>query len=332
MTSLYSIKPSRVLLDVFKYASVLLLVLLITPLSGCSVTGEKPERALEPVVEQSETKEVVAESGFGGTGRVPEEPSTVAAIANPASLRHTLILDGGFGGTGQTASGFGGTGFVGTIDRFGSVWVNGIEIGLGQKTKITSNLTALNAKSTGQPQSLTAADLRIGQQVWLETEEDQDKTITSAIHVYYPLVGKIEEIKSQGMATEILVNGQRVYIGTQTVLPEHINLSVGEFVQISGVPVYAENSLQRSNTWQATLIEPNEAKLTWFGDVPDIKFSERVNRVMMHPSWSKAYQAGEFKGLPEGLSAKPKIKVIGEEANYRQGTVIDPLSKKNRHR
>jgi len=295
-------------------------VLLTLQLFGCTTPKIQPVSPIEPVQPRVETPviETVAErSGFGGTGRTQEDAVSNTVAVNPANLRHSTILDEGFGGTGVTASGFGGTGIVGTIEQFGSIWVNGIEIGLGQKTEISSNLTGLS-------KTLKPNDLRIGQQVWLETRPNQEKTTTAAIHVYYPLAGKIDEITSKDMATEILVNGQRVYISSQTVMSEQINLYVGEYVRISGLPIFLEDGIQRSNAWQATLIEPNETKDTWFTRVPDVSFSDKVNRVIMHDSWSTAYQNGEFKAVSTGLSSQPKIKMVGEEASHPSLKVTKP--------
>lgn len=286
--------------------SKLAVALLTLNLLGCSVLQTEADRStdLKPlptsvsVASHIQTKA----SGFGGTGDTVDRQATVTELS---SLRHPTILDSGFGGTGKTASGFGGTGMVGTLEQFGSIWVNGIEVGIGQKTRISSNLDRAST------QVVTAKDLRVGQQVWLETRLDQDKTTTAEVHVFYPLAGKVEAVKVLGMTTEIVVNGQRVLICPQTVMPEDLTLKMGEWVRISGVPVYSRGSLKRNNAWQATLIEPSKQDVSWVESVPDITFSDRVNRVLMHSSWSSAYQAGEFKNIKQGLSAQPKIQVLG---------------------
>lgn len=290
-------------------ASKLAVALLMVNLVGCSVLPSSSDKSqdLKPLstIETSTPHTQAKNSGFGGTGRVLES----TAIVNQANLRHPTILDSGFGGTGQTASGFGGTGMVGTLEQFGSIWINGIEVGLGQQTRISSNINP----SSQQPMSV--ADLRIGQQVWFETGPNQDKTTTAEIHIFYPLGGKIDGIKGHGMTSEIMVNGQRILLCPQTVMPDNLKLQVGEWVRISGVPVYARDTLERSNAWQATLVEQSTPNEVWFNSVPDVIFSDRVNRVIMHSSWSNAYQAGEFSGIKQGLSAQPKIQVLGSDSN-----------------
>lgn len=309
----------------------LLVTVFVIGATGCSTSHNKP-LPLEPTtIEPKHSLEQHAEAdegnGFGGTGRVQTQIAKSAEQVNRAKLRHTNVLDNGFGGTGQTASGFGGTGFIGTVIEFGSIWVNGVEVGLGQKTKIVSNA----GKNT---ESLNAEDLRIGQQVWFETQPSQEKTTTAEIHVFYLMSGTIEAIKTQDMATEIRVNGQRIYIGSQTVIPDSVELAVGESVRISGLPVYEKlnpqqktsyssadsqaSHWQRTNAWEATLIEANANKETWFNSVPNVNFSEKVNRVMMHPRWATSYQLGEFKHLKPGMATPPKIKVVGQETS-KQG-------------
>jgi len=309
----------------FNWVRILFIVSMLTSLTACSTiqnTLFSSQLADEAAAKRDSSKVVASNNGFGGTGRALEAVTAVTENINPASLRHTAVLDNGFGGTGQTASGFGGTGFIGTIQKFGSIWVNGVEVGIGQQTELFSN--------TGRTvQPLSVKDLRIGQQVWFETQPSQDKTTTAKVHVFYPLAGKIEAIKTQDMATELVVNGQRVYISSQTVIPDTVELEVGESIRISGLPVYAkvgkaENKgglnggqtkrrLQRTNAWEATLIEANVKGQSWFNTVPNTTFSEGVNRVMMDSRWGTSYELGEFKNLKSGLSSQPKIKVMGQE-------------------
>lgn len=281
----------------------LLLLTLFVQMSACTTSGSgKSETSPEDRIVL-----LSSNSGFGGTGRT--QPEQQVAMAEPdSSIGHSMQLDSGFGGTGRTSKGFGGTGVIGTIEQFGSIWVNGIEIGLGQKTRIHSNLPGKSAE-------LQASDLRIGQQVWLETHLDSEKTTTADIHVYYPLAGQIEAIQTQDMATEIQVNGQRVYVDESTRLANNLNLKVGEFVRISGLPVYRHNSDERENAWQATLVESEKMGMTWLKTHPDVVFSDHVNRVVMQDNWLKAYHAGEFTQIPPGLSSQPKIKLEGPNKN-----------------
>jgi hypothetical protein len=266
-------------------------------LSGCTTQPTAPAQStdLKP--------SIASTSGFGGTGRMAEEaPQPLAA----AHVRHTMELDSGFGGTGHTSNGFGGTGIVGPIEQFGSIWVNGIEVGLGQKTQIFSNLP-------GQESALSAADLRLGQQVWLETHPNEDQTTTAEIHIYYPLAGRIERIRQHDAGSELLVNGQRVYLDQSTHLDAELQLKEGTYVRISGLPIYQTGSSVRENAWQATLVEPQTETVSWLKAVPDVQFSEQVHRVVMQDSWLTAYRAGELVNLKKGLSTQPKIKLLGNE-------------------
>ncbi|WP_373018365.1 DUF5666 domain-containing protein [Thiomicrorhabdus sp.] len=295
-------------------------VLLMFQLAACSTTDNNRIQPQDEIVLVSST------SGFGGTGRTQQVAMSTEAVG------HTMQLDSGYGGTGHTSSGFGGTGVIGTIEKFGSIWVNGIEIGLGEKTQIDSNIP-------GHMSGLKASDLRIGQQVWLETHPDQEKTTTANIHIYYPLAGKIETLKMHTMATEIMINGQRVYIDEGTRLANDLQLKVGEYVRVSGLPVYQQGSSQRENAWQATLVEPQNGQVSWVKTQPDVVFSEKVERVVMQDNWLVAYKAGEFVHVPKGLSSQPKVKMIpsenggvqltpGKEPGVR--TLMKPVSPVNR--
>ncbi|MDG6773440.1 DUF5666 domain-containing protein [Thiomicrorhabdus sp. ZW0627] len=263
-------------------------------LAGCSTSDNVKSNPMGEIVLIS------SNSGFGGTGRTQQ----VASVSEVDAVGHSMNLDSGFGGTGRTSSGFGGTGIIGTIEKFGSIWVNGVEIGLGQKTKIHSNIP-------GAVSGLKASDLRIGQQVWLETNLDQDKTTTANIHIYYPLAGKIETMTAKPMATEVMINGQRVYIDEGTRLAKNLQLKVGEFVRVSGLPVFRQGTGERENAWQATLIEPQEGNVSWLKKQPDVQFSEKVQRIVMQDNWMTAYKAGELVHVPAGLSSQPKVKMIG---------------------
>ncbi|SIO11635.1 hypothetical protein SAMN05443662_1521 [Sulfurivirga caldicuralii] len=163
--------------------------------------------------------QLAAESGFGGTGMAPSCPA--AAL---------LPGDSGFGGTGHTADcGFGGTGVIGTITDFGSIWVNGLEIELASGLTITSNL--------GHP-----VELAIGQQVITRTR--QDALLTDYVEVFYPISGQVQ----QRDGNRIVVNGQLITLDAHTRGLK--TLQPGDWVAVSGWP-------QGTDRWLATRIDPN---------------------------------------------------------------------------
>ena len=178
-------------------------------------------------------------SGFGGTGKQQEHTS-------------------GFGGTGKSSPGFGGTGIVGTITQFGSIWVNGIEIGYGSKTEISSELS-------------TSDSLKKGKQVVLETLPLKDKTITKSIRIFYPIAGEITD-KTPDM---LVINHQyKVALQPDTLKDQNLNEELGSFVAISGYQV-AEND------WVATRLNLNPDKRVFYHDMPTLNFSNQVNKVVI---------------------------------------------------
>lgn len=162
-------------------------------------------------------------SGFGGTGWLP---CPQAPAAQPG--------DSGFGGTGhEDTCGFGGTGVVGTITDFGSIWVNGLEIELKPDTRIDSNL--------GHP-----VQLAIGQQVITHTAATALET--DHVQVFYPIAGRIQQQQTR----LISVAGQRIRLDDNTRGLKA--LRTGQYVAINAFP-------QPDGTWLATRIDPNPARI-----------------------------------------------------------------------
>ena len=192
---------------------------------------------------QTQPTQTANTSGFGGTG------SPMIALQDSMS---------GFGGTGKTSSGFGGTGIVGTIQAFGSIWVNGIEIGYGEKTQIDSNLMRNDT-------------LKLGQQVHLETLPLDNKTLTGQIHLFYPIAGEITQVDGQLLT----INHQFIVTRNDaTYYDDHLALQVGEFVAINGY----QNAEQ---SWTATRINANPDHKTFYQPEPILSFSNSVKQMII---------------------------------------------------
>jgi hypothetical protein len=201
-------------------------------------------------------------SGFGGTGK-------------------QLAVTSGFGGTGKSSPGFGGTGIVGTITRFGSIWVNGIEIGYGPKTNLSSDLTATDK-------------LKKGKQVILETLPLKDKTLTKSIHIFYPIAGKVTH-KTPNML--IIDHQYKVTLQSDTLKDKNLNDKLGHFVAISGYQI-------NKNNWVATRVNQNPEKKTFYHELPPLHFSKQVSKVVIeaglmqldHLRWHNEIKS-QFKGI-----------------------------------
>jgi hypothetical protein len=152
-----------------------------------------------------------------------------------------LALNNGFGGTGHTTSeidsGFGGTGVIGTIEAFGSIWVNGIHIEIDHNQLLSSNLP-------GQ------YPLNIGQQVYVSVANKNGLQQATEIQAHYPIAGKIEEIRREHI--KVIQNWIRINQHTRVDAQLLANqmLDVGQYVIMSGYQT-------DSGTWLATRLDAN---------------------------------------------------------------------------
>jgi len=186
---------------------------------------------------------LASNAGIGGTGFIAEEPI------------------GGFGGTGRASSGFGGTGVIGTITEFGSIWVNGIEIGYGDLTGISSDLRNKDS-------------LKLGQQVILETMANDLKALTKQIHIYYPIAGKITSV----VQDRLIINYEHaVKFNSQTLVDESLQLKEGRFIAVNGYQT-------EQGHWQATRLNHNEEQKTFYHPVPTKSFSNEITKVVIESS------------------------------------------------
>ncbi|PHR91776.1 MAG: hypothetical protein COA69_11375 [Robiginitomaculum sp.] len=152
----------------------------------------------------------------------------IGVLAVLALLLVLLIRPGGIGGTGigsgeEGNGGIGGTGighisqtgYVGRIDGFGSIFVNGAEIEYADTLPIRFN-THIG----------TVADLKIGHVVEALVTTAQDGTIRAVqIRVRHEVIGPVEA-----------VNGQSLQILSQTILvPSTLNIpNLGAYIAVSG--------------------------------------------------------------------------------------------------
>ena len=208
---------------------------------------------------QTETKkptQVATKSGFGGTGKI--QNSSHDNIAN--------------------SSGFGGTGIIGTITEFGSILINGIKVEYPAHIEVRSNLN-------------TADQLRIGQQVVLETVIDKSLPWTNIIEIFYPLAGRIEQVHQD----YIVVDKHTVFISKSTRIMDNLQLSIGRYVAINGYP-------NLDTSWNATLISFNPEKKHFYKLLPDIKFSKHLRKLSIQSTQSQLKLWNEkFGGLPINL-------------------------------
>jgi len=118
--------------------------------------------------------------------------------------------DIGIGGTGMlankvsgTAGGLGGTGIVGEITGFGSIFVNGVEIEYDSETPFT-----VNGKTAAQRQ------LAVGDVVEVLTSDASKHTEARMINLRHEIIGKVESVNVETYS--FIVKGQTVVQGLNT--------------------------------------------------------------------------------------------------------------------
>ena len=177
----------------------------------------------------SDEDEVASEGiGIGGTGFKPgERPGTETGDGN------------GIGGTGQQASGdgpsgIGGTGIIGAITGYGSIFVNGYEVEIPDEMAVTIK--------DGQT---TADQLAIGQIVEIEASgvggTDDTHVNAASVHIRHELGGTIERIDRVSRTITIL--GQKIQVNKTGNTPDGApgsnglafeNLKIGDRLDVSG--------------------------------------------------------------------------------------------------
>jgi len=128
--------------------------------------------------------------------------------------------DIGLGGTGMLAnsgSGLGGTGIVGVITGFGSIFVNGVEIEYNEKTPFSIN---------GKPG--TYQQLAIGDVVEVLTTDAQQHTHAQIINLRHEIIGTVESVNQ--VALSFTIQGHTItHPLNNGTLP-----TVGDNVAVSG--------------------------------------------------------------------------------------------------
>ncbi len=213
----------------------------------------------------------IPQEGFGGTG-------------------HTSVNDSGFGGTGVVAqadeSGFGGTGVIGTIEAFGSIYVNNLHIQIDDKSGVKANIPG-------------TYDLALGQQVMLTTVDTESEIRAEQIQLHFPVSGEVSEVKRN----LLIVNGEWVRWSSATQIDSA--WSSGRAIE-AGEQVIVSGWLQSDGTWMATRLSSN----------PDA--IQQISREMTWPFASEQKQFVVERNLQGHLNAQFNGALQGK-AQFRSG-------------
>lgn len=130
--------------------------------------------------------------------------------------------DQGIGGTGWTAGmdgdqGIGGTGIVGTIQRFGSIFVNDVRVSYQPDVPVWVDGVRVNSSS-----------LKMGHVVRVAVVQKAGLVVTAAIHVTSEVIGPVERASAGSMR----VLGQQVDISQ---IPGGLKIATGDIVAVHGI-------------------------------------------------------------------------------------------------
>jgi len=145
--------------------------------------------------------------GIGGTGIIHSDRNQNGIGGTGKSL------DEGIGGTGRIAkagsddegSGIGGTGIVGTITKFGSIWVNQAHVHFDELTPITINQSPA-----------TQGQLQLGQVVAVNSIQHGEGYQAKSIDIIHEVVGPISQFSLENRSLEVL--SQTIRLGDEVIL------------------------------------------------------------------------------------------------------------------
>ena len=195
--------------------------------------------------------------------------------------------DIGLGGTGMLAnsgSGLGGTGIVGVITGFGSIFVNGIEIEYNNKTPLT-----VDGKSSSDRQ------LAIGDVVEVLTVDNKQHTDARIINLRHEVIGKVESVNPATSSFTVL--GQTVLQNADnTPLPK-----TGNTVAVSGFRL-------NNKTIQATRVTLSNQQQSLLRTRTELPFKKNTNRWMVQTHVQNGKAAFYINGTAHTVSVKEAIK------------------------
>ncbi len=224
--------------------------------------------------------------------------------------------DIGLGGTGMQANsngGLGGTGIVGEITGFGSIFVNGIEIEHDEKTEYT-----VNAKPSIQP------EFSVGDVVEVLTSDANTYTYAKIINIRHELIGKVESVEPQTFSFTVL--GQTVV----QAINNRQSPKVGDTVAVSGVRIDEKTIL-------ASRVIKTEVQKNYIRQSDGIPFQDKTSqwRIQTHVRDNKtsfkfnnnAYKFELQQSLENTVSSRSKIRIVDIEKStqgeIRLNQVID---------
>lgn len=143
-----------------------------------------------------------------------------SALALLAACASYNPLSPAFYGDDLADRGIGGTGIVGVITGFGSVWVDGVEVALDDATAVDAD-----------GRTIAPEDLRIGQVAVIAASGTPSELTASSISIRYEVSGPVEAVDEADHA--MMVAGQRVVVAGDVA--GDVQAGRGDWVAVSGI-------------------------------------------------------------------------------------------------
>ena len=210
-----------------------------------------------------------------------------AATTPDMSAANDEDKDIGLGGTGMlatTGSGLGGTGIVGEITGYGSIFVNGIEIEYDNKTPFT-----IDGKT------VASQPLEIGDVVEVLTTDANQHTQARMINLRHEVIGKVEAVDPQTFS--FTVHGQTVVQAINKWAPPE----VGSTVAVSGFRIDAQTIL-------STRVRPADVKQRLLRTHTELPFKGKTTRWLMQTHVQNGKAVFQLDGAAQVLSLKQQAK------------------------
>jgi len=178
---------------------------------------------------------IVNYEGIGGTGKTLDEGIGGTGKVAQAENRKNDEESGGIGGTGIK-----GTGIVGTITAFGSIWVDQTHVHFDKDVPITINQQAASAGELqlGQVVAVISEALASNE---LNPETNEQAYQAQSIDIIHEVVGPVSQYSASENTLEVMQ--QTIRLADNAVLFNHqaaINftidqLSLGDNIEVSGL-------------------------------------------------------------------------------------------------
>jgi len=224
--------------------------------------------------------------------------SLTACVSTPSNLAASSDEDQdiGLGGTGMLAStgnGLGGTGIIGEITGFGSIFVNGIEIEYDNKTPFTMNGKTVAYQS-----------LAIGDVVEVLTTNGRQHTDARTINVRHEVIGEVDSVNPQ--THSFTVQGQTIIPASKN----HPLPTMGDRLAVSGFRI-------NSQEIQATRITPADNRPALLRTEASLPFSNQAARWLIQTHVSNGQLKVHFNSNTQVISIAQKTVASGTQSGMK---------------